>query len=55
MVGGVDGNDVASVVERGRRRGRGRGRGGRGKTHTIAFERTIGIGSVFIVFEFNKF
>lgn len=53
MVGGVDGNDVASVVERGRRRGR--GRGGRGKTHTIAFERTIGMGSVFIVFEFNKF
>ena len=51
MVGGVDGNDVASVVERGRRRGR----GGRGKTHTIAFERTIGMGSVFIVFEFNKF
>lgn len=52
MVGGVDGNDVASVVQR---EEKGKGGGGRGKTHTIAFERTIGMGSVFIVIEFNKF
>ena len=55
MVGGVDGNDVASVVQR-EEKGKGGARGGgRGKTHTIAFERTIGMGSVFIVIEFNKF